>query len=54
MNIGKNFAKSSDRPMDRREILERAEKENAVIAICHHSGFGRVVTEAGKKYWQAL
>lgn len=38
----------------RRDILERAERENATIAICHHSGFGRVVQEAGKRYWQAL
>ena len=32
-------------------ILQR---ENATIAICHHSGFGRVVQESGKRYWQAL
>ena len=38
----------------RREILDRAERENAAIAICHHSGFGRVVQESGKRYWQAL
>jgi len=38
----------------RREILDRAERENATIAICHHSGFGRVVQESGKRYWQAL
>ena len=38
----------------RREILDRAERENAFIAICHHSGFGRVVTEEGKRYWKAV
>ena len=38
----------------RRDILDRAERENAAIAICHHSGFGRVITESGKRYWQAL
>ncbi|MDA0263779.1 MAG: MBL fold metallo-hydrolase [Chloroflexi bacterium] len=38
----------------RRDILERAERENAAIAICHHSGFGRVVKEQGRRYWQAL
>ena len=38
----------------RREILDRAERENATIAICHHSGFGRVVTEEDKRYWKAL
>ena len=38
----------------RREILDRAERENAAIAICHHSGFGRVIREEGRRYWQAL
>ena len=38
----------------RRGMLDRAEQDNAAIAICHHSGFGRVVRESGKRYWQAL
>ena len=38
----------------RRDILERAERENAAMAICHHSGFGRVVRENGQRYWQVL
>jgi glyoxylase-like metal-dependent hydrolase (beta-lactamase superfamily II) len=38
----------------RKEMLEWAEKDNAAIAICHHSGFGRVIRESGKRYWQAL
>jgi len=40
--------------MTRRGMLDRAEQDNAAIAICHHSGFGRVVRESGKRYWQAL
>jgi glyoxylase-like metal-dependent hydrolase (beta-lactamase superfamily II) len=38
----------------RREMLDRAESENAAIAICHHSGFGRVIRESGLRYWRAL
>ena len=38
----------------RNSMLDRAEQDNAAIAICHHSGFGRVVRESGKRYWQAL
>ena len=38
----------------RRNMLDRAEQENAAIAICHHSGFGRVIRESGWQYWQAL
>ena len=38
----------------RRNMLDRAESETAAIAICHHSGFGRVIRESGKRYWQAL
>ncbi|MDA1127562.1 MAG: MBL fold metallo-hydrolase [Chloroflexi bacterium] len=38
----------------RRNMLDRAESESAAIAICHHSGFGRVIRESGKRYWQAL
>ncbi len=38
----------------RKDMLEWAERENAAIAICHHSGFGRVIRESGKRYWQAL
>ncbi|MCH8989891.1 MAG: MBL fold metallo-hydrolase [Chloroflexi bacterium] len=40
--------------LTRRGMLDRAESENAAIAICHHSGFGRVVRESGRRYWQAL
>ncbi|MBC8279863.1 MAG: MBL fold metallo-hydrolase [Chloroflexi bacterium] len=38
----------------RRKMLDCAESEAAAIAICHHSGFGRVIRESGKRYWQAL
>ena len=38
----------------RRGMLDRAESENATIAICHHSGFGRVIRESGRRYWQAI
>jgi glyoxylase-like metal-dependent hydrolase (beta-lactamase superfamily II) len=38
----------------RKEMLDLAEKDNAAIAICHHSGFGRVIRESGKRYWQSL
>ena len=38
----------------RRSMLDRAESEDAAIAICHHSGFGRVIRESGRRYWQAL
>lgn len=38
----------------RKLMLDQAESENAVIAICHHSGFGKVIREQGRRYWQAL
>ena len=38
----------------RERMLDRAESENATIAICHHNGFGRVIRESGRRYWQAL
>jgi len=38
----------------RKHMLDRAELENATIAICHHRGFGRVIRDHGHRYWQAL
>lgn len=38
----------------RKRMLDRVESENAAMAICHHSGFGRVVRMEGRRYWQAL
>ncbi len=38
----------------RNRMVERAEAENATMAICHTSGFGRVVRAEGRRYWQAL
>ena len=35
-------------------LLDRAEAENATMAICHHSGFGRVLRAEGRRYWQAV
>ncbi len=36
----------------RQQIIERAESENAVLAICHQAGFGRVIRAEGRRYWQ--
>ena len=36
----------------RAAMIDRAESENAVIAICHHGGFGRVIRAGGRGYWQ--
>ena len=38
----------------RGRMVERAERENAAMAICHTSGFGKVVRVEGRRYWQAL
>lgn len=35
-------------------MVERAESENAAMAICHTTGFGRVVRDAGRRYWQVI
>ncbi len=35
-------------------MIERAESEDAIIAICHHGGFGRVVRAEGRRYWQLV
>ena len=51
------FSFDSDSAMavqTRRSMLDRAEAENATMAICHHSGFGRVVRTEGRRYWQAV
>ena len=36
----------------RAAMIDRAEAEDAVIAICHHGGFGRVIRADGRRYWQ--
>ena len=33
-------------------MIERAESEAAIMGICHHGGFGRVVRAEGRRYWQ--
>lgn len=38
----------------RNRMLDRAEAENAIMAICHSTGFGRVVSQEGRRYWQGL
>ncbi len=38
----------------RTAIIERAESEDAIMAICHHGGFGRVVRAEGRRYWQVV
>ncbi|MDP6549056.1 MAG: MBL fold metallo-hydrolase [Dehalococcoidia bacterium] len=38
----------------RTRMVDRAEAENATLAICHHSGFGRVVRIEGRRYWQGV
>ena len=38
----------------RKKMLDRAESENAIMAICHTTGFGRVVIQEGRRYWQGL
>ena len=36
----------------RKRMVERAEAEDATIAICHTTGFGKVVRIEGRRYWQ--
>ena len=36
----------------RKSMLEWAEAEDATIAICHTTGFGKVVRVEGRRYWQ--
>ncbi len=38
----------------RNQMIERAEEEDAIVGICHHTGFGQIVRSEGKRYWQGL
>ena len=38
----------------RKRMVDRVESENATMAVCHHSGFGRVVRAEGRRYWQMV
>lgn len=38
----------------RNRMLDRAQAENAIMAMCHLSGFGRIVLQEGRRYWQGL
>ena len=35
-------------------MLERAEPEHATLAICHHSGYGKVMRAEGRRYCQGI
>lgn len=35
-------------------MVDRAEAEDAIMAICHTTGFGKVVRSQGRRYWQVL
>ena len=36
----------------RKRMVDRAEAEDATIAICHTTGFGKVARAEGRRYWQ--
>lgn len=38
----------------RKDMVHRSELENIPMAICHTSGFGRVVRVDGRRYWQMI
>jgi len=38
----------------RHQVINRAETEGAIVGICHHTGFRRIVRADGKRYWQGL
>ena len=38
----------------RAAMIDRAESEDAIMAICHHGGFGRVIRTEGRRYWQLV
>lgn len=38
----------------RGRMVDQAEAGNTPMAICHSTGFGRVVLTEGRRYWQAL
>ena len=38
----------------RKQMIAKAENEEAIVGICHHSGFGRILRFQGKRYWKAL
>ncbi len=38
----------------RGRMVDHAEAGNTPMAICHSTGFGRVVRAEGRRYWQAL
>jgi glyoxylase-like metal-dependent hydrolase (beta-lactamase superfamily II) len=38
----------------RNRMVDRAETENAAMAICHTNGFGKVIRAEGRRYWQVI
>ena len=38
----------------RGRMVDRAESENAAMAICHTRGFGKIIRAEGRRYWQAI
>ena len=38
----------------RKQIVDRAEAENAYLIACHYHSYGRVVRVEGRRYWQGF
>ena len=38
----------------RRRMIDRAEAEDAIVAVCHYHAFGRIVRAEGRRYWQGI
>ena len=38
----------------RKQLVDRAEAENAYLIACHYHSFGRVVRTEGRRYWQGV
>lgn len=50
-----SFDYDSDQAIQTRSrIVDQAEAGNIPIAICHTTGFGRVIRTEGRRYWQVL
>jgi len=50
-----SFDYDSDQAIQTRgRMVDQAEAGNIPIAICHTTGFGRVVRTGGRRYWQVL
>ncbi|PKB71447.1 MAG: hypothetical protein BZY87_05205, partial [SAR202 cluster bacterium Io17-Chloro-G6] len=38
----------------RKQMIDRAEADNAYLIACHYHSFGRVVRLEGRRYWQGI